>query len=203
LNGTQIDNGIMISKEGIYTLVVKDIAGNTTTVKFTIDKTKPNSPSLNTVSDQTTSVTGKTEPNSVVNLYINSKYQKSVISTSNGSYVIPIPKQKSGTKINVNVVDKARNISAFSKTVTVIDKTAPAKPIVNKVTYKSIDVAGKAEKGATVYVYNGKTYLNKAVVSSTGNFSVRIKAQKQKSALRVYAVDRSGNRSGDSWVKVY
>ncbi|MFF3025461.1 Ig-like domain-containing protein [Gottfriedia sp. NPDC057948] len=203
LNNIAINNGSIISKEGNYTLVVKDVAGNTTTVKFTIDKTKPSIPTLNNVTDQMTSITGKAQPNSVVNLYINSKYSKSVTSTPTGNYTIKITKQRSGTKINVNVVDKAQNISDFSRTVIVADKTPPSKPIVNKVTHKSISVTGKAEKGATVYVYNGKTYLNKSIVSSNGNFSVKIKPQKQNSTLKVYAVDKASNKSGDTYVKVY
>lgn len=203
LNNIAINNGSIVSKEGNYTLVVKDIVGNTTTVRFTIDKTKPGVPTLNNVTDQMTSITGKAQPNSVVNLYINSKYSKSVTSTSTGIYTVKVTKQRSGTKINVNVVDKAQNISGFSRTVIVSDKTAPSKPIVNKVTYKSIYVTGKAERGATVYVYNGKTYLNKAIVSSKGNFSVKIKPQKRNSTLKVYVVDKASNKSGNTYAKVY
>ncbi|WCN36581.1 S-layer homology domain-containing protein [Aneurinibacillus uraniidurans] len=41
LNGSPFTNGTKISNEGLYTLVVTDAAGNTTTISFTIDKTPP------------------------------------------------------------------------------------------------------------------------------------------------------------------
>ncbi|MDQ6600373.1 lamin tail domain-containing protein [Bacillus salipaludis] len=41
LNGEAFDSGTKVSEEGTYTLVVRDKAGNETTVHFTIDKTAP------------------------------------------------------------------------------------------------------------------------------------------------------------------
>jgi Bacterial Ig domain/Transglycosylase SLT domain len=202
LNNTSIKNDYLVSKEGNYTLVVKDAFGNTTTIKFTIDKKAPAMPSVSTVSDQMTKVTGKTEAYATVKLSINAKYVKSVVAASNGSFQIPISKQKSGTKISVTATDKANNVSV-SKTVTVIDKTPPAKPIVNPVTSKSTYVTGTAEKGATVYVYRGSTRIaSPQVVPTTGKFGVKIAKQKTKTVLRVYAVDKAGNKSADTLVTV-
>ncbi|QHZ55577.1 Ig-like domain-containing surface protein [Brevibacillus sp. NSP2.1] len=41
LNGEPFADGEQISEDGTYTLVVTDVAGNTTTVSFTVDRTKP------------------------------------------------------------------------------------------------------------------------------------------------------------------
>ena len=41
LNGINFDSGSTISQEGVYRLIVTDIAGNTTLIDFTIDKTAP------------------------------------------------------------------------------------------------------------------------------------------------------------------
>lgn len=41
LNKKSTKSGTKISKDGVYTLVVTDKAGNSNTVKFTVDKTKP------------------------------------------------------------------------------------------------------------------------------------------------------------------
>ncbi|WP_083402099.1 lamin tail domain-containing protein [Bacillus sp. MUM 116] len=41
LNGKQVASGTVITKEGTYTLVVTDQAGNVTTVNFIVDKTAP------------------------------------------------------------------------------------------------------------------------------------------------------------------
>ena len=203
LNGMIINNDSPLSKDGNYTLVVKDSVMNTTTVKFTIDKKAPAKPIINSVSDQMTKVTGKTEANAVVKLSINSKYVKSVVAASNGSFQIPITKQKSGTKISVTATDRALNVSA-SQTVVVIDKTPPARPIVNAVTSKSIYVKGSAEKGSTVYVYRGSTRIGipTVVSTTTGKFSVKIAKQKSKTALRVYVLDKARNKSAETKVTV-
>jgi hypothetical protein len=41
LNGSAFTSGTVVSNEGSYNLVVTDLAGNVTTVAFTIDKTAP------------------------------------------------------------------------------------------------------------------------------------------------------------------
>ena len=90
----------------------------------------------------------------------------------------------------------------MQKLLQVIDKTAPAIASVNKVNEKSKYVTGKAEKGATVRVYNGKKLIGKAVVNSKGNYKVKIKAQKEGTSLTVTAQDKAGNQSKATTVKV-
>jgi len=41
IDGTSISSGDTISTEGIHTLIVTDLAGNSTGTIFTIDKTQP------------------------------------------------------------------------------------------------------------------------------------------------------------------
>ncbi|PGM59080.1 Ig-like domain-containing protein [Bacillus sp. AFS053548] len=194
LNGTRINNDYLVSKAGSYTLVVKDSVMNTTTIKFTIDKTKPTTPTMNTVSDQSTTITGTAEAGSTVKLYINSKLQKSTTAASNKSYKFTIPKQKSGTTVSVTATDKAGNVSA-TKSLKVLDKTPPALPVVNKVTSKSKTVTGSAEKYASVKIYRGSTLIGQSSVNSSGKFSVSIKVQKANTYLKVYVIDKSGNKS--------
>ncbi|MEE6451397.1 Ig-like domain-containing protein [Gottfriedia acidiceleris] len=194
LNGTRINNDYLVSKAGSYTLVVKDSVMNTTTIKFTIDKTKPTTPTMNTVSDQSTTITGTAEAGSTVKLYINSKFQKSTIAASNKSYKFTISKQKSGTTVSVTATDKAGNVSA-TKSLKVLDKTPPALPVVNKVTSKSKTVTGSAEKYASVKIYRGSTLIGQSSVNSSGKFSVSIKVQKANTYLKVYVIDKSGNKS--------
>ncbi|MFC0187194.1 Ig-like domain-containing protein [Fictibacillus aquaticus] len=202
LNGRTYKSGTIVNVAGVYTLVVTDASGNKATVKFTIDKKAPNVPVINTVSDQSTAVSGKAEANSTVKLYIFGRYQKSVTADRYGNYKFAITKQKAGTSIKVTATDKAGNISS-PKEVKVLDKTPPAIPTVNKVTYKTTTITGKAEKSATIYVYRGTTYLGKAIADSKGAFKVKIKAQKKGTSLSVYAKDAAGNKSGKRAVKVY
>ncbi|TWT01125.1 Ig-like domain-containing protein [Planomicrobium sp. CPCC 101079] len=169
-------------------------------IKKYIDKTAPSTPTVNTVSDKSTGVTGKAETNATVYIKIGTK-QIGKAAAKSGAYSIKIPKQKAGTSISVYAVDAAKNKSA-SKTVKVLDKTAPAIPTVNKVTSKTAAVAGKGEKGATLYVYNGSKKIGQGTVDGRGAFKVKIKVQKKGSTLKIYAKDKSGNKSKSRAVKV-
>ncbi|USK70047.1 Ig-like domain-containing protein [Peribacillus asahii] len=83
------------------------------------------------------------------------------------------------------------------------DTTPPSIPTVNKVTTKSTKVTGKAEKGATVYVYRGSKKLGQVVASSSsGSYSVKIAKQKRGTSLNVYAKDKAGNKSQIKTIKV-
>ncbi|MFE4432072.1 Ig-like domain-containing protein, partial [Peribacillus butanolivorans] len=119
----------------------------------------------------------------------------------NGQYTIKIAKQKAGTTIVVSAKDTSGNKSG-SKKVKVIDKTAPSVPTVNKITSKTVTVTGKGEKGASIYIYNGSKKIGQGIVDSRGNYKVKIKAQKKGSTLKVYAQDKSGNKSKSKTVKV-
>lgn len=113
--------------------------------------------------------------------------------------------------VNGEVVNKAGSYKlivrdAAGKTTTVtftIDLTPPVLPTVNKVTSKTIKVTGKAEKYATVEVYKGSTLIGKATSLSTGSFTVKIKAQKKSTILKVFVKDKAGNTSKAQTVKVY
>ncbi|WP_158095083.1 Ig-like domain-containing protein [Gottfriedia luciferensis] len=193
LNGVVINNGQTVSKEGKYTLVVKDGATTISTINFTIDKTKPGKPSMNQVSDHSTSVYGKAETGSTVKLYFNNKYQKSV-TAKNGSYSFPISKQKVGTSVSVTATDNAGNVSP-QNSFKVADKTPPATPKIKSVT--STKVVGTAEKGATIRVYKGSTQIGSGKVSSNGQFTVYFKpTQKAKTKLVLNVYDQANNKTG-------
>lgn len=155
---------------------------------------------LNTVSDQQTKVTGKTNSKAKVQLYLNGKYNKTATADSKGNYSFSIKKQKAGAKVQVKTTNKEKNTSI--KTTTVIDKTPPPRPKVNKVGTISNKVTGDAEKNSTAFVYKGKTKLGTAKVTSNGKYSVTIKKQKKGTKLTVYVKDKAGNKSANSTVTV-
>ena len=160
----------------------------------------PSIPTVNAVYDNATVITGKAESNAKVYAMVGSK-KIGEATAKNGKYTIKITKQKAGTTIVVYAIDTAGNKSG-SKTVKVIDKTAPSVPTVNKITSKSVTVTGKGEKGASIYIYNGSKKIGQGIVDSQGNYKVKIKAQKKGSSLKVYAQDKSGNKSKSKTVKV-
>ena len=158
-------------------------------------------PTVNSISDHSTVITGKAESNVKVHAWAGSKKLGEATARS-GKYTIKISKQKAGTVINVYTVDGAQNRSA-NRTVTVLDRTAPSAPIVNKVTSKTVKLSGKAERYATVYVYNKSKRIGTGKVDSKGYFKVTIKAQKKWSTLTVYVKDKAGNKSKNKSVRVY
>jgi hypothetical protein len=111
LNGKQIANGTVVSIDGTYTLVVRDLAGNVTTVKFTIDKTAPLAPTVSKVTTMTTKVTGKAEAGSTVYVKVGTKAIGIATADKYGNYTVTIPKQKAGTILYVTAKDKAKNVS--------------------------------------------------------------------------------------------
>ncbi|WP_425383130.1 Ig-like domain-containing protein [Rossellomorea oryzaecorticis] len=89
-------------------------------------------------------VTGKAEAGSKVRIKAGNKTLGTGTATSKGTFSVEISKQKAKTKLSVTAIDKAKNTSK-TKTVTVIDKTAPAAPTVKTVYDCNIKVTGKAE----------------------------------------------------------
>ncbi|WP_148358490.1 Ig-like domain-containing protein [Peribacillus simplex] len=196
---------IKIAKQKAGTSIIVyavDVARNKSATKSVkvIDKTAPSTPSVNTVYDYSTSITGKAETNANVYAMVGSRKIGETTAKS-GSYIMKISKQKSGTSIAVYAKDVSGNKSS-SKTVKVMDKTAPPVPTVNKITSKTVTVTGKSEKGASIFIYNGSKKIGQGIVDSRGNYKVKIKAQKKGSTIKVYAQDKSGNKSKSKTTKV-
>ncbi|WP_445492566.1 Ig-like domain-containing protein [Niallia sp. 03133] len=211
--GDEIDakNITAVNKEELKKSIEKEIGINRTggigyisgLPSFTNipDFTAPSTPTISTVTDQATTVNGKAEAGATVKLYVKGNYQKSTAADMSGNYKFSISKQSAGTEIKVTATDASGNAST-AKMVKVADRTPPAMPSVNKVTNKATSVTGKAEKYSTVFVYHGKTLLNKATADKNGNFKVKIKAQKKNSHLTIYARDKAWNKSKVRTVKV-
>ena len=164
------------------------------------DTTAPKVATVKAVSDKTTTIKGTAERYATVTAKVGSKVLASKLAEGDGTYALKIAKQQAGKKIVVTVTDTAGNTSKV-KTVTVADKTAPAKPVVNAVKAGKKTVTGKAEKNAKVIVQIGtKKYSAKA--NTKGKFSVKIPAQKAKVTLKVTAKDSAGNVSKAVTIKV-
>lgn len=154
---------------------------------------------MNLIND--TTIKGTAEKGSRVYAYVSGKSIGNVKASSSGTYSIKITKKKAGTKIILKAKDAAGNYSS-GRTMTVIDKTPPAAPKVNKVTSKTTKLTGTAEKNGTVKVYRGSTHLKTATVNAKGSYSLAIKAQKKGTVLSVYAYDKAKNKSKPTKVTV-
>ncbi|WHY66779.1 Ig-like domain-containing protein [Neobacillus sp. SuZ13] len=193
--GGQYKVSIRVQKVGtVLEIIAIDSDGNQsegTTIKV-IDKTAPTVLTVNTVSDKSKEVTGKTEAGATVSILIGTKIYATKADTT-GNFKVIILAQKAGSKLTVTAKDAAGNVSA-AKSITVLDKTAPVTPSVTTISDQAKVVTGKAEAGAIVTVTIGtKKYIAKA--DSKGNFKVTIPVQKAGTKVTVTAKDTAGNVS--------
>ena len=153
----------------------------------------PKAPTVKAVSDKDTYVTGKSQAGMAISI---KNSAKKVIGKGNtdskGNYKVKISKQKAGTKLSVTATDVAKRESK-AKTVTVLDKTAPSAPTVNKVTDRSTKVTGKAEAGSTVTIKSQNKKVGSAKADKNGKYTVKISKKKAGVNLYVSAKDKAGN----------
>ncbi|WP_082692826.1 DUF4350 domain-containing protein [Bacillus sp. FJAT-29814] len=127
------------------------------------------------------------------------------ISFNEGTAKLDGKKFASGTKVTAEgsytlvVTDEAGNVTTIQFT---IDKTAPKKPKVDKITADTTKVTGEAEAGTIVVVKDGNKILGSAVADKKGRFSVEIAKQEAKNELSVYAEDQAGNISSVTKVNI-
>ncbi|WP_179865561.1 Ig-like domain-containing protein [Bacillus sp. AFS017336] len=183
----------------ILTVTAKDSAGNvseesTTTV---IDKTAPATLVIHSFSDNDTELTGSTEAGATVIVKNGNKVIGTGKAYSNGYFVVQVGKQAVGTVLSVTAKDQAGNESNVFDVV-VLDKTAPAVPVVNAISDKDATLTGKAEANATITVKVGNNVIGSGKADSNGSYQIQVGKLKAGTTLTVTATDQSGNVSGAS-----
>ncbi|MCM3693163.1 Ig-like domain-containing protein [Neobacillus niacini] len=188
---------IPVQKAGTELVVTAaDDAGNTSAAAKVVvkDVTAPEQPTVNQVTESDTSVTGKAEAGSKVEVKANGAVIGSGTTGEDETFSVTIPAQKAGTELDVTAADNAGNVSAAAKAV-VKDVTTPDQPTVNEVTEKDTSITGKAEAGSKVEVKANETVIGSATVGNDGAFTVTIPLQKAGTELEVTAIDGAGNAS--------
>ncbi|AOK38745.1 calcium-binding protein [Burkholderia cenocepacia] len=209
--------------EGAHSITVTatDTAGNvsppSTAFNLTIDTTAPALPTVNATDG--TSLSGTAEAGATVNIDTNGDGtpDATVTADPSGAWTYtpstPLP---IGTVIGVTATDAAGNTGP-SASVTVSDLTAPAAPIIGTVTddVGSIvgllttgattddttpTLAGTAEAGSTVSVYDGTTLLGTTTAGPSGNwtFTPATGLGEGAHSITVTATDTAGNVSPPS-----
>ncbi|MGG2028791.1 Ig-like domain-containing protein [Gottfriedia sp. S16(2024)] len=105
--------GIPIQNSGIsISITAKDSSGKISAARsIKVVRVAPNIPIVNTVKYYSTTVTGKTEKYAIVTVKIGTKTYTAKANVS-GNYKVYIPKQRAGTKLNVNTKDSKGFVSA-------------------------------------------------------------------------------------------
>ncbi|MGD6794184.1 Ig-like domain-containing protein [Metabacillus indicus] len=189
----------------VLTVYAKDAAGNQSpAASVTVtDKTAPAKPSVNPVGDNQTVVTGKTEAGSAVLIKKGTAALAEVKASANGDFTLNLKSMHTaGTVLTVFAKDAAGNQSELV-TITVLDKTAPARPAVNPVEENQTTVTGKAEANAIITVKKNDILLGEAKTDATGTFKVDIKSgQTSGTTLSISAKDAAGNHSASTLIQV-
>ncbi|WP_019412774.1 Ig-like domain-containing protein [Paenisporosarcina sp. TG20] len=195
---------IELQKAGtILTITATDAAKNSSDpVEVTVtDATTPLIPTVNEVTDKSTSVSGTAEVGSLIKIKSGTTEIGLGTVDSEGNYTVEIAQQKAGTQLLVTATDTAGNTSEIRE-VTVVDVTAPTMPTVNEVTDKSTSVTGSAEAGSSIIIKVGTTIVGTGTTPTDGKFSVVIPNQKADEILMVIATDLVGNVSAETKITV-
>jgi cell wall-associated protease len=197
---------IKISKQKEDTIIyvtVTDIGNKeSSAVKIKVlDKIPPAAPKINTISDRDTTIKGETEANATITVKRGGKTIASKKADKKGKFSITISKQKAGTKLSITATDAAGNISKTT-TKTVIDKTAPNAPKVNKVTDRDTSIKGKTEANATVTIKRNGKIISTQKADKKGAYTIKINKQKAGTVLYITAKDKAGNESKSTKVTV-
>ncbi|MGX0288282.1 LPXTG-motif cell wall-anchored protein, partial [Staphylococcus epidermidis] len=187
----------------LITITTIDKDGNTATTTLTIniiDTTAPEQPTINKVTENSTEVSGRGEPGTIVEVTFPDGNKVEGKVDSDGNYHIQVPSEttlKGGQPLQVIAIDKAGNKSE-STTTTVIDTTAPEQPTINKVTENSTEVSGRGEPGTIVEVTFPDGNKVEGKVDSDGNYHIQVPSEttlKGGQPLQVIAIDKAGNKS--------
>ncbi|MBT2734695.1 L,D-transpeptidase family protein [Bacillus sp. ISL-7] len=153
-----------------------------------MDIKAPAVPTVNTVSDKTIEVSGKTEKGATVTVAIGSKRYTAKPADSKGTFKVKIPKQKAGLKLSFTAKDKSGNISK-TKTVVVLDRTAPVVSGVsnNRVYNKDVTISFKE---GTAWLDGNRVKTGK-VVTTEGTHRVVLTDAAGNKTIVIFTIDRT------------
>ncbi|WP_409293874.1 Ig-like domain-containing protein [Peribacillus sp. SCS-26] len=150
------------------------------------DKIAPAAPVLHNVYSQSVAVTGKAEGRSSVKVLKNGAYLAQGKADAAGKFSVHIPKQRYGTKISVQAIDRAGNAgSASVKTVLYV-------PGLDPVSTLSTYVTGKSFSKSKIKVYSNGVLLKTGFADSSGNYKITIPRQAVGKVMKAVETTVSG-----------
>ncbi|MCG3402339.1 YSIRK-type signal peptide-containing protein [Staphylococcus massiliensis] len=198
-----IPEGVDLQGNEVLPVTSTDKAGNesgvvTTTVS---DATNPETPTVNPISSEDTTLSGTAEPNSTVSVTFPDGSISTVVTDDSGHYEVAIPESQDlvgGESLVVTSTDEAGNTSNEAS-VTVSDVTPPEAPVVDAVDSNDIVITGQAEPGSTVTVTFPDGVTGTGIADETGQYIIEVPDTVDLTGgevLPVSATDKAGNESG-------
>ncbi|UFX46334.1 Ig-like domain=containing protein [Bradyrhizobium sp. 41S5] len=199
-----------------FTAQTADQSGNVTSssaLTVTVDTTAPVAPSIasftpdsGTIGDGITNqnhvtLNGTAEASSTVQIFDGATQIGTVVADKTGSWSFATATLSDGNHaFTAKAMDAAGNVSSASTSLTVtIDTTAPAQPVVASFTPAQSAIAGTAEAGATIALYDGTTLIGSGKAKSDGTWSINVGSLSSGShSFSVTATDAAGNTSVQS-----
>ncbi|MEI5994754.1 Ig-like domain-containing protein [Candidatus Enterococcus mansonii] len=190
------------SQEGNYlvTYSVTDKNNLTTTKTINVTVFKPEAehlekPTIDTVTEKDTLVTGTAVPNTSINIIIGQEKYRNTVSES-GKFSIQLERAyPAGTSIEAFVENEQgnRSESVYSKVQPV--QTELKKPVINEITDKDTVVTGSAEPNTQIDLIMGiDKYREK--VRSDGTFSITLdQSYPAGTGVEAFITDEKGNKS--------
>ncbi|EUJ25321.1 hypothetical protein PCORN_17719, partial [Listeria cornellensis FSL F6-0969] len=166
----------------------KTSTANTTIVDNTITQT-----TIGALTTESTSVSGKGEPNSDIVIKNGTTTIVSGKTDSSGSYTFNITKQAGGSTISATVT-KASNGKTSTASTTIVDD-AITQTTIGTLTTDSTSVSGKGEANSAIVIKNGTTTIASGQTDSAGNYSFIIAKQAGGSTITATVTKASNGKT--------
>jgi hypothetical protein len=169
--------------DGTHTVQVSAIdgggsVGTSNQIVFTVDTVPPAAPTINaspSTNDNTPTVTGASEPNTIVQVFVDNQKVGEATVTS-GQFTFTLPIQTDGEHaVSANAKDSAGNVSPQTGTIPIIVDTIPPNKPINDALSPSNDntptFTGSAEPHSTITIFVDGIPIGNTTADGTGSFS--------------------------------
>ena len=197
------------------TLWTIDTVSNITVTGVTSDTGSSSTDKI--TNDNTLTITGMAEPNSLVAVFDNGVQVGTATASGTGAYSVTTSALSNASHVlTITATDIAGNVSPATPLGTwIVDTIAPATPVVVSVTVdtgssttdqitsdNTLTFTGTAEANSVVQVFNGTTLIGTTTASATGAYAVTASVLPDGTYpnFRVTASDAAGNQSGAATV---
>lgn len=190
-------------------VTAKDLAGNPSeaTIKTVGTRKQTEPPSVDSLGDKDTQLTGTAEKNAIIHVSINEDNYETQVG-DDGHFLIPLNIKYAAGTIGKATATGISGIESNETQFTVIDNTPPQKPILEKVIDTDYEIQGKSEPGSHIYLsitdkITGVTRNFENFATSKGDVKISIEEPSSAgSTIQCYAEDKQGNRSDITYSKI-